>query len=305
MGCFNKIGFHSKLPIQCGDEIAYFICISNGRIDDITPCYFNDFIEPIYLPIFGTYNDYGSIENIEVDNSVEALEKSLGVSIEEIIETIEDNAFEPFDEEEDNLYQTILKRMLDSLPKYLRSFVEEYKELGICVTMEHKSVYDTMCKLFKHYEEPQEWDFLQIKFPKYLDDAINNMYFKKDLTIPTEKLNSEQRKLAEEINSLLYNDKNIFSAHSINGEINKFAENTIFHHFHYNMMLVNIVDLNYTLLRDTIYNFTHFNIALSNLNGRYDVATYGSQSIAEHYEEFKKLHQCYGEIIEKLNYEED
>jgi hypothetical protein len=71
------------------------------------------------------------------------------------------------------------------------------------------------------------------------------------------------------------------------------------------MMLVNIVDLNYTLLRDTIYDFTYFNIALSNLNGRYDVATYGSQSIAEHYEEFKKLHQCYGEIIEKLNYEED
>ena len=304
MGCFNKIGFHSKLPIRCGDEIAYFICISDGHMDDITPCYFNDFIEPIYLPIFGTYNDYGSIENIEVDNSVDALEKSLGVSIEEIIEAIEENAFTPFDEKEDNLYQTILKRMLDSLPRYLHSFIERYKELGICVTMEHKSVYDTMCKLFKHYEEPQEWDFLQIKFPKYLDDAINNMYFKKDLTIPTEELNPEQKKLAEEINSL-YNDKNIFSAHYINGEINKFAENTIFHHFHYNMMLVNIVDLNYTLLRDTIYNFTHFNIALSNLNGRYDVATYGSQSIAEHYEEFKKLHQCYGEIIEKLNYEED
>ena len=304
MGCFNKIGFHSKLPIRCGDEIAYFICISDGHMDDITPCYFNDFIEPIYLPIFGTYNDYGSIENIEVDNSVDALEKSLGVSIEEIIETIEENAFTPFDENEDNLYQTILKRMLDSLPRYLHSFIERYKELGLCVTMEHKSVYDTMCKLFKHYEEPQEWDFLQIKFPKYLDDAINNMYFKKDLTIPTEELNPEQKKLAEEINSL-YNDKNIFSAHYINGEINKFAENTIFHHFHYNMMLVNIVDLNYTLLRDTIYNFTHFNIALARLNGRYDVATYGSQSIAENYEEFKKLHQCYGEIIEKLNYEED
>ena len=117
MGCFNKIGFHSKLPIRCGDEIAYFICISDGHMDDITPCYFNDFIEPIYLPIFGTYNDYGSIENIEVDNSVDALEKSLGVSIEEIIETIEENAFTPFDEKEDNLYQTILKRMLDSLPR--------------------------------------------------------------------------------------------------------------------------------------------------------------------------------------------
>ena len=32
---------------------------------------------------------------------------------------------------------------------------------------------------------------------------------------------------------------------------------------------------------------------------------YGEQFVAEHYEEFKKLHQCYGEIIEKLNYEED
>ena len=44
MGCFNKIGFHSKLPIKYGDEIVMFICFSHGHINDDTPCYFNTLI---------------------------------------------------------------------------------------------------------------------------------------------------------------------------------------------------------------------------------------------------------------------
>jgi len=29
MGCFNKMGFYSHLPIIAGDEIVMFICVSD------------------------------------------------------------------------------------------------------------------------------------------------------------------------------------------------------------------------------------------------------------------------------------
>ena len=281
MGCFNKIGFHSKLPIRYGDEIVMFICISDGCFNDDTPCYFNDFLEPIYLPIFGTYNDYGSIEGIVRNNAIEVLEKALGSDIGEIIETIEENAFKPISTDKDKwcLYDDILNKLLETVPSFRMYMTSEYeKNYGLCVTMEHKSVYDTMCGLYKHLEEPQEYDFMQLKVASYLDKAIENLK------------NSR---------------KNIFDCDFLNRELNRFANETIYHSFHHNMMLVNLVELDYKSLRDIIYNFTHFNYALSFLNGRYDVSSYGSQSVAENYEEFKKLHKCYTEIIEKLKYEED
>lgn len=315
MGCFNKIGFHSKLPIRYGDEIVMFICISDGRIDDDTPCYFNDFLEPIYLPIFGTYNDYGSIENIVRNNAIEALENALGSDIGEIIETIEENAFKPISTDKDKwcLYDDILNKLLETVPSFRMYMTSEYeKNYGLCVTMEHKSVYDTMCGLYKHLEEPQEYDFMQLKVGKFLDIAIKNINNnEKELNklIDLKKSSEEKGIVNETINEMIENKKklckNIFEGDFFNRELSLFANETIYHNFHHHMMLVNLVELDYKSLRDIIYNFTHFNYALSFLNGRYDVSSYGSQSVAENYEEFKKLHKCYAEIIEKLKYEED
>lgn len=31
MGCFNKMGFYSHLPITAGDEIVMFICADNTQ----------------------------------------------------------------------------------------------------------------------------------------------------------------------------------------------------------------------------------------------------------------------------------
>lgn len=317
MGCFNKIGFHSKLPIRYGDEIVMFICFSNGRINDDTPCYFNTFLEPIYLPIFGTYNDYGSIENIVRNNSIEALENALGADIEMIIESIEEKAFMPLSKKEENkedLYDDILTKMYAEIPSYRNFMFEEYNlSYGLCVTMEHKSVYDTMCNLYKNLEEPQEYEFMQLNVSNFLDKSIENLNGdnEKGLNDLIELKNTLEEKgiVNELINDMIKEKnkkfKNIFECDFLNGKLNKFANETIFHQFHHNMMLVNIVELDYKSLRDIIYNFTHFNYALAFLNGRYDVSSYGNQSVVENYNEFKKLHQCYDKIIEKLKYEED
>ena len=88
MGCFNKVGFYSNLPIKCGDDIVYFICATFGKLTDNTYC--NDMIEPICLPIFGKYNDYGSIDTIIRDKNVCSIENEFNKSINGIIMAIEE-----------------------------------------------------------------------------------------------------------------------------------------------------------------------------------------------------------------------
>ena len=66
MGCFNKMGFYSHLPITAGDEIMLFICINNSKQYDIdVNMEISDgMFTPICLPICGKYDEYGKIEEI-------------------------------------------------------------------------------------------------------------------------------------------------------------------------------------------------------------------------------------------------
>ena len=91
MGCFNTTGFHSKLPIVYGDKIFSIICLRMDAFDDdflrFSPGYQ---ITPMFLPIFGEYNDYGNITNIERTPSVESIERIFGDTIENIMRAIQD-----------------------------------------------------------------------------------------------------------------------------------------------------------------------------------------------------------------------
>lgn len=99
MGSFNVACSVSDLSIHPGDGVAFFILIPNlyefpgeGKIHKIEPtsnliysnCYFN----PLSLPIFGTYDDYGCPVKIVRDVNVEMLEKFFGMEISSIIECI-------------------------------------------------------------------------------------------------------------------------------------------------------------------------------------------------------------------------
>ena len=91
MGCFNTTGFHSKLPIVYGDKIFSIICLRMDAFDDdflrFSPGYQ---VTPMFLPIFGEYNDYGNITNIERTPSVESIERIFGDTIENIMRAIQD-----------------------------------------------------------------------------------------------------------------------------------------------------------------------------------------------------------------------
>jgi hypothetical protein len=58
---------------------------------------------PFSLPIFGEYNDYGSLENIERNSTVEALEKFFNLDIDAIMEIVTRNWCEDLTEENDGM----------------------------------------------------------------------------------------------------------------------------------------------------------------------------------------------------------
>ena len=69
MGCFNTRGFLSNTTIICGDEIVAFVCKFDNKKSG--RYFYNPFdaYTPIMLPVYGRYNDYGSIDNIVEDDN--------------------------------------------------------------------------------------------------------------------------------------------------------------------------------------------------------------------------------------------
>ncbi|MBP3732496.1 MAG: hypothetical protein J6I84_04545 [Bacilli bacterium] len=88
MGCFNTTGFLSRLPILAGQRVACFIGIETHR--GFRELYYPDsVIAPYFLPVYGKYDDYGAVGNIDSGPVVDALENYFGVGIEEILKSVE------------------------------------------------------------------------------------------------------------------------------------------------------------------------------------------------------------------------
>ena len=94
MGSFNKIGFVSSLPILSGDETVLVFMIPNkyneGKNSGV--CYSTDWFEPAFLPVYGVYDDYGRIENVQDTKAVKFIENFFGIDIMTMIEEVDDNA---------------------------------------------------------------------------------------------------------------------------------------------------------------------------------------------------------------------
>lgn len=94
MGCFNKTGFLSHLPITCGDEIVMFVCAdsySRSCTRDNTPIsVVGTGMTPIAPPFFGKYDDYGSIEHVVDDANHQLFTKIFGMTLEEFCDVMHD-----------------------------------------------------------------------------------------------------------------------------------------------------------------------------------------------------------------------
>lgn len=90
MGCYNVHGFYSHLPIKCGDRIGAILCAKEDRREDLGMETISTGICPIMAPIYGEYDDYGGIENIDISASANVFEKLTGVNVSEFAEMIHD-----------------------------------------------------------------------------------------------------------------------------------------------------------------------------------------------------------------------
>lgn len=319
MGCFNMVGFYSNLPIKACDDIVYFICGSYGKIDSTRSIGTNDIIEPICLPIFGKYNDYGSIEDIVKDDNVKSIEKTFKIPIEEFISTIEENSFARKNEGDEN-YNSILKKMMKT------QFFKKKSTFSLCVTMEHKSVYDMMVSLFKNdyvWGEEKTWDEkyndILDRFIEYFDknerpytNVFNPHKTKYDvlkiIEIQAKILNNKSSE-EEIINSLSNNDKKQWKLYKNRDKfewesfdlISKTEHYLPFSDYYFNLIMYNIVKIDYKKLKNDILNFMHFERSLKHLCGKYITSDYGLQSLTSFKKELTIMNECYKQIIDNID----
>ena len=76
MGCWNGTCMISNLPIICGEKVVIIPLIEKqqelikSNFDLNGCCYSTDELQPIMIPFYGEYNDYGSIERIGTSDEV-------------------------------------------------------------------------------------------------------------------------------------------------------------------------------------------------------------------------------------------
>lgn len=138
MGSFNVAATMSKISLNAGDKVVFIPLLPRDYgykkepnviigpqsmvvSNDGAPAYYT----PSFLPIFGEYNDYGSIEDIERDKNVDYIEKYFGITIEDFMEAVTRNWCR------------------DDMPEGM--FEEREDELKSMSGMfEHREIYDKM-----------------------------------------------------------------------------------------------------------------------------------------------------------------
>jgi len=103
MGCFNVACSISNLSISHREDVVFIpltppvnkhLGFENRIITDLPGSnasmliYTNCFYDPFCLPIFGEYNDYGSLENIKEDANTKAIEKFTGLEVEDFLNIV-------------------------------------------------------------------------------------------------------------------------------------------------------------------------------------------------------------------------
>ena len=134
MGCFNKIGFYSNLPITCGEDIVLFPCYMPTRKEsfDTSLIGIDGLMIPICLPIYCKYDEYGGGEEYIRDFNIELIEDVMGMDISSFVDALRDGITKD-NCQNDKIY----------------SFIEKnnFTDGMLLYTMERKDVYDTMISI--------------------------------------------------------------------------------------------------------------------------------------------------------------
>lgn len=92
MGCYNKIGFVSSLPIEANDETVLIFMSRQEHSENGGTVYPQDIYSPVFLPLIGRYDDYGKIDSVKETPIVKFIEEFFGEDIDTIISKVDDNS---------------------------------------------------------------------------------------------------------------------------------------------------------------------------------------------------------------------
>lgn len=195
MGSFNSTGFISKIPITYGDKVVCIIATVNKNIG--RELYYPDsMLSPWSFPIYGEYDDYGSIENVRRDFHVELLEKIFGTDIEKVCRGIErmiygvnlDKCIEYWknNKKMTELYLP-LKKLYDTinLSRMGSELFKDYQPYPVLL-FEHADIYEKFAARGLHRNYGYSGEVLAESYRPYLD--ILNM--QKELTTEIRKIKS-------------------------------------------------------------------------------------------------------------------
>ena len=274
MGCYNTTGFLSRLSIKYGDRVVAFICQTTDNTFVISRYYQDSNLSPIFLPVFGEYDDYGSIENIDDTYSSRLLRQIFnGTDPEKVFKCIERLSARSNgnieDCKTDKYVYDEYKNEIDILE---RNCYKPWNNGNFTIIFEHEDIYkklisesnsrqfmfdyvDLMHKLSKYAKEKHNHNMLlTLEFPFECEDLKVIQKAKADIEA---ELNDSQKKIMEKhimLRQLLFN---------WNSGLELFMRN---------------VDLNDKDYVDEFADFLAFNKFLTDTEIGYDVPTCGCGS---------------------------
>ena len=225
MGCYNTTGFLSRLSIKYGDRVVAFICQTTDNTFVMSRYYQDSNLSPIFLPVFGEYDDYGSIENIDDTYSSRLLRQIFnGTDTEKVFKCIERLSARSNgnieDCKTDKYVYDEYKNEIDILE---RNCYNPWNNGNFTIIFEHEEIYKKlisesncrqfmfdyvylMHKLSKYAKEKHNHDMLlTLEFPFECEDLKIIQKAKVDIE---DELNDSQKKIMEKrimLRQLLFN----------------------------------------------------------------------------------------------------
>lgn len=219
MGCWNQTCMLSRLPIHAGDKVVAFLIHETPFGHSGGICYSTDLYQPIFIPIYGQYNDYGAIEECpeqSADNIVTIFKNLFEKGIAVI--------------KEDTYYSNEIPTTLEAFIEYVERgrvtikntlMPNDIKFMKLTFVMMHEDIFnDVITEIHNRIPYNQTECYGKLLRLKY--NSLKEKYIKfKQMQPPTELASKPE--LLEEYYELLFSmkmDEKLFNYHDshINNE---------------------------------------------------------------------------------------
>lgn len=137
MGCWNETCALTNLPIFIDEDVVMLVTIPYMTTDYSHLHYWDD-AAPMVLPIYGKYDDYGSIKDCTMSDMTRTVLETTPMFIKD------NGAYEPFDFQMNQFAHLIeRKRLYIKNTSVYKNKEDEYLQLGL--VMYHKGAFELVC----------------------------------------------------------------------------------------------------------------------------------------------------------------